>query len=1412
MSASEAFKKAWSEVPKSAAQAAEDVSHSFNSTVQNYSAEIDSIKSVTTKAIKAVGVAAGAALVGSAKIGIDFESAFAGVKKTVNATEAELKTLRSGIRDMAKEIPTAATEIAGIAESAGQLGIKTENIMSFTRVMADLGVATNLAGEEAASTLAKFANITQMPQEQFSNLGSTIVALGNNLATTEADIAAMALRLAGAGTQAGLSEAQILSFAGALSSVGIEAEAGGSAFSRVMTDIQLAVETNGDSLKDYAKVAGMSAAEFKDAFQKDAAGAIIEFIKGLNNTERNGKSATQVLAEMGIEEIRLSDALKRAAGASDVFENAIKLGNTAWKENNALTKEAQQRYATTESKIKILGNQVKDLGITAWDAFSGPFGDAVDTASDKVTELSASMSNGELSGAIQNVGTLFGSLVDSAVTLAEVALPPLISVLGFAGEHFGVIAGATATVTGAILAYKAATSVATVVQTAYNAAQLAHAAGCNGLQIAIGLVNGQLVAGNTLSAAKAIAEGSAAAGTAAHAAAQATLNTAMSLNPVGLVIAGLTALVGVTAAVVIGTQKAREEYLNMGDALDETSEKFTQAKESANMTEDYAARWRELNSAISEGKLPAEERAQAEAELKGIEQWFIDNYGSYISAEEQKNGIRETTIGLIEEEVGLLEESVALELERQTLTLKRDMPRLSSSINTLKNEVKVLNETNDALRSQDVELQKALNKWSAWDPISHTSQENLEKEAELLDELNSSLGTNYANMGIVAQESSNLSIEIDRNTKSIEDKNSAIEDGTDSLQSYADASRKLIETELGTELGVFADKYQRINQALLDIENTGSITETTMKGLKDNFPDVAAEIEKSEDPGKTLNTIMETLKTKLDNAKTKANELGTELNGLPKDITIDVKLNVPDVPKFAGGTRRASKGLAVVNDGTGPELIQSKNGSFRMVESNGAALTWLNQGDRVYTAEQTRAIMRRVPHYAGGVGNGAILTDADLEKVVAKLGDAFIKGLKENDKKNTEKFDDAVDVLKFKREFGGLSDRDYYAEMARLRDKYLSDSTKEWFEATEEIYKYDTEAAKDALDYKRDNGLISEERYIEELKAYRDAYYNEDSERYRELTEEINRTSRENELDMLEYRKDIGLLSEREYYEELEKYRNKYFAEGSKEWYEYTQDIYSYYSSALEDIQQEMESMLEEVEEKQDRLADKFKSFGALTRTVTVRNWNEDGSDYSWTELKDFSKETKLLKEYTDNVGAIRDRLSAGDYGSEFINNFISQMADMSAEEGSSYAALLMDATDDEFYEYISGYQTYLKAQEENATAFFKGEMEDAANEAEKYLREQLKEAGFQVPEEFTNIGIGSGKSFADGFKEGLGNLFEYLRDNILYFTPESAVKPSYNGNTYTTTYQFFSNSDTTAEQIQTAQAHSERVQLSGGY
>lgn len=347
-----------------------DVNSKLASSVEKNKELVESLTTVGNK-IENVGKkasvlsgAVAAGLTASAKTAIDFESAFAGVEKTVDATEEQLANLKQGIRNLAKQIPASTTEISAVAEAAGQLGIQTDNILDFTKAMVDLGESTNLSSTEAADALARFANITGMSQKDFDKLGSTIVDLGNHCATTESEIVQMGLRIAGAGKTVGMSEADIMGFAAALSSVGIEAEMGGSAISKMLIKIESAVAENSSALKDYAQVAGLTAEEFKQAWEKDATGAMVKFIEGLGNVEKNGGNLITTLNDLDISEVRLRDTMLRLANSSELFNDTVALGNKAWDENNALSNEASKRYNTLKSKLEIVKNKLLDNVIT----------------------------------------------------------------------------------------------------------------------------------------------------------------------------------------------------------------------------------------------------------------------------------------------------------------------------------------------------------------------------------------------------------------------------------------------------------------------------------------------------------------------------------------------------------------------------------------------------------------------------------------------------------------------------------------------------------------------------------------------------------------------------------------------------------------------------------------------------------------------------------------------------------------------------------------------------------------------------------------------------------------------------------------------------------------------------------------
>ena len=344
--------------------------------------EISGFGSALTKGVTAP-IVAGAGL--AVKAAIDYESAFAGVKKTVDETATvSYQKLSDGIRQMAKELPASAVEIANVAEVAGQLGIKAEDILTFSRTMIDMGESTNLSAEEAATAIAKIANILGLTSDEYGRFGASVVDLGNNFATTEKDIVEMTNRLAAGGKLAGLTAPEILGLATAMSSVGIEAEAGGTAMTQTLTAIgnavSLTTKDSADDLALIAKVAGTTSEEFQKAWKEKPAEALQAFIKGLNTAREQGANMDAILMKLGMTGVRQGNMLKSLALSSDKMSAAVERSNQAWKDNTALTNEANKRYETTESQLKMFRNQLTDIAIE----FGGPLIKALRSGLDAV--------------------------------------------------------------------------------------------------------------------------------------------------------------------------------------------------------------------------------------------------------------------------------------------------------------------------------------------------------------------------------------------------------------------------------------------------------------------------------------------------------------------------------------------------------------------------------------------------------------------------------------------------------------------------------------------------------------------------------------------------------------------------------------------------------------------------------------------------------------------------------------------------------------------------------------------------------------------------------------------------------------------------------------------------------------------
>lgn len=344
-----------------------------------------------TKPIQYASTALAAGGVASAKFAIDFEDSFAGVKKTVDATPEQLAKIKQGIIDLSTTgidgrgaIPQTTTELNELAAAGGQLGISQENIIDFTEVMAQMGTATNLVGEEGAATLARFQNVMGVGQNEIRNIGSAIVDLGNHSATTESEIAAMALRMGKYGSSVRMSAADVLGYSAALSSLGIEAQMGGSAIGRTWLSIEKAVANGGEGLKAFAKYSGKSAEEFKEQWNTDSSGAFNGLLKGLQSAE----NLTVALDDLGINNTQDIQAMMALVNGYDLVTESVNRSNTAYQENTALQEEFNAKNETTASKLANTKNNIIEAARSIGETMLPSIQDASTKLSDFAKGLS----------------------------------------------------------------------------------------------------------------------------------------------------------------------------------------------------------------------------------------------------------------------------------------------------------------------------------------------------------------------------------------------------------------------------------------------------------------------------------------------------------------------------------------------------------------------------------------------------------------------------------------------------------------------------------------------------------------------------------------------------------------------------------------------------------------------------------------------------------------------------------------------------------------------------------------------------------------------------------------------------------------------------------------------------------------
>lgn len=382
---------------------------------ENSSTSFGQMGKSATKAAAVVGTALAGMGALSLKTAMSFESSMAEIDKTVDfASSNGLANMRKELQALTTQIPQTFEELAAVTATGGQLGIAEKDLVHFTEVMAKMGVAFDIPAQQAADSMAKIANVFQIPIENIDRLGDAINTLSNNTPATAAQLIDSLQRVGGVAKVFGLSEDATLGLTGALIAMGKPAEVASTAVNSLLTSFSTLDNATKSQLIGFEQL-GLNIDDFSKLVATDGKQAIITYLEAINKLEQSKRIGTNALI-IGKE---FGDDITMLAGSVGVLENNWEmLGetvNTTKDYFGSMDVEFEKISATSANKMVLIKNNIDGVVASLGDAFIPALNELLLKMTPMVAIVGTWVSaNPEL---IQQITLIGGSLVGTVLGL-----------------------------------------------------------------------------------------------------------------------------------------------------------------------------------------------------------------------------------------------------------------------------------------------------------------------------------------------------------------------------------------------------------------------------------------------------------------------------------------------------------------------------------------------------------------------------------------------------------------------------------------------------------------------------------------------------------------------------------------------------------------------------------------------------------------------------------------------------------------------------------------------------------------------------------------------------------------------------------------------------------------------------------
>ncbi|MBQ8540578.1 MAG: phage tail tape measure protein [Clostridia bacterium] len=1209
---------------------------------------LDKASKTAKLAAGAITTAIGAGTAAAIKVGSDFEKAMSSVYAISNATGETAEKLKNAADEAGATTQFSATQAANALEYLALAGYNAEESMAALPKVLNLAAAGGLDLAYASDLLTDSMAVMGLGIDDMDNFSDQLAMTASKANTSVAQLGEAVLIAGGQAKLCGMSVDEMNTALGILADKGIKGSEGGTALRNVLKNLYTPTSKAADELERLGIVTS------EDGKLRNVQDVLIDLNAALSSLSESDK----------VEAVGNIFDTRTIAAATNLLDDC----NERWDELNGYLNDCDgsaDKMAKTLTdnlwgRLEEVSSAAESCGIAFYDAISEHLKVAAEEGANQLQSLAVEMKEGELKEGIEALGAGLGALITNVIELARVALPPLLTSIGWLCENIGIIGPLVLASIAAIKGYKILQMVTTwyngtmVAVRAYSAAVAANSAmEVRGITIS-GLLASTLKAKEVLLA---LLTGKMSIHTAVTALAtkeQMAFNAAMNANMAGVIFASVVALTGVVVALTAAMNK-------------ETAEERALRKE----RERLSAATNELKGKQEDLKKSLEDTLTAQlGEAKAAEE-LVDGIEDLMKVEGLSAASKEIMADRVEKLNKLLPD-LNLQYDKEKNVLKDANGEILTNTDLIRENIKAMLERAKAEAYYDNYVESLKNAANA----EKTLQEAKESLAKAQDDYNKAAA------------------EAEENAKN----------------------------KTGIMAGV-AIIDPKVTAALKEAQETCALAEENLYKIYADSKYWKEMYEKGVISGSEYpNGVVAGVDSKLSEVDAAGVRVGAALDG---------------------GYRRKTGTQSPAKEGI-------ENGEFW---DEGIVIGVENGLEDVEKAGESvgESLIDSFKNEAGGFRD-------ELNDILSGKGVP-----KENNEKQTEAYDERIDVLEKRLEMEFITEKEYLEEKEKLRDKYLTKGTKEWLDATQELYE----------------GWL-----------------------------EIEENAIEKEISLLEYRYNTGIITEEAYYKELKRIRDTYFADNEEEWRKYTEKIVDYERDKADDIvdviedttdkiKDAYEDAFDDVNDSIDDMADGLKNAGDFYVTGTVEI---NGKDVEYSSLIDMDKRAKWYEDLYTRAAGVKDRLKNSGFTDEEVDSFWEHFRNMGEEGMYEYGNLLLNSSDADFVKQVKGYLEGEAWGQKTADLIYADDKLDAEKTFAEDVANILVEAGKELSEEFYTLGDLSGEEFSEAFLENVRNAMNEAMNEIQALTAN--FETAEGASTFSTVYNFYSSGQTVGEQLMDADRH----------